>query len=218
MVDAATGKMTLKPGIPDISDHAGREVVPGMVKYRDVDGDGVITTNDRTAIGNGVPKWFGGITNTFSYKGFDLSFMFQFNYGNDIYNATRMFASQSQDQRSNMMSEVAERWTPTNASNSVPAWDGYIKNELYSRFVEDGSFLRLKTLTFGYTFPKSWTQKFYVSKLRLYFSAQNLFVVTGYEGYDPEVSVAATNPMTPGLDWGAYPKSRVYTFGIDLSF
>lgn len=218
MVDAATGKMTLKPGIPDISDHAGREVVPGMVKYRDVDGDGVITTNDRTAIGNGVPKWFGGITNTFSYKGFDLSFMFQFNYGNDIYNATRMFASQSQDQRSNMMAEVAERWTPTNASNSVPAWDGYIKNELYSRFVEDGSFLRLKTLTFGYTFPKSWTQKFYVSKLRLYFSAQNLFVVTGYEGYDPEVSVAATNPMTPGLDWGAYPKSRVYTFGIDLSF
>lgn len=218
MIDATTGNRVLKPGIVDITSHAGRAVQPGMVKYRDVDGDGVITTNDRTAIGNGVPKWFGGITNTFSYKGFDLSFMFQFNYGNDIYNATRMFASQSQDQRSNMMAEVADRWTTTNASNTVPAWDGYIKNELYSRFVEDGSFLRLKSLTFGYTFPKNWTQKFYVSKLRLYFSAQNLFVVTGYKGYDPEVSVASSTPMTPGLDWGAYPKSRVYTFGIDLSF
>jgi len=218
MVDAATGKMTLKPGVTDISAHAGKDVKPGMVKYRDMDGDGVITSADRAAIGNGTPKWYGGITNTFSFKGFDLSFLFQFNYGNDIYNATRMYACQSQDQRSNMMAEVADRWTKSNASNSVPAWNGYVKNELYSRFVEDGSFLRLKSLTFGYTFPKRWTQKFYVSKLRLYFSAQNLFVVTGYDGYDPEVSVAASNPMTPGLDWGAYPKSRVYTFGIDLSF
>lgn len=217
-VDAATGNYILKSGVTDISDHAGRSAAPGMVKYRDIDGDGKITTNDRTNIGNGTPKWYGGITNSFSFKGVDLSFMFQFNYGNDIYNATRMYTSQSQDQRANMMAEVADRWTKTNASNSVPAWDGYIKNELYSRFVEDGSFLRLKTLTLGYTFPQKWTQKFYVSKLRLYFSAQNLFVVTGYSGYDPEVNMRASNPMTPGLDWGAYPKSRVYTFGIDLSF
>ena len=144
--------------------------------------------------------------------------MFTFNYGNEIYNATRMFASQSQDQRSNMMAEVADRWTKTNASSSVPAWDGYVKNELYSRFVEDGSYLRLKTVTLGYTLPQKWTRKFYVNKLRIYFSAQNLFCVTDYSGYDPEVSVLASNPMTPSLDWGAYPKSRVYTFGIDLSF
>lgn len=218
MIDAGTGKRVLKPGVTDITEHAGRDVKPGMVKYRDLDGDGVITSADRTAIGNGTPKWYGGITNTFNFKGFDFSFMFQFNYGNDIYNATRMYACQSQDQRANMMAEVADRWTATNASNSVPAWDGYVKSELYSRFIEDGSYLRLKSLTFGYTFPKRWTQKFYVSKLRLYFSAQNLFVITGYSGYDPEVSVASSNPMTPGLDWGAYPKSRVYTFGVDLSF
>ncbi len=217
-VDAATGAMQLKHGVVDISDHAGRAVQPGMVKYRDIDGDGVITTNDRTAIGDGTPKWYGGLTNTLSYKGVDLSFMFQFNYGNDIYNATRLYASQSQDQRSNMMAEVADRWTKQNASNSVPAWDGYVKNELYSRFVEDGSFLRLKSLTLGYTLPQKWTRKFYVNKLRFYFTAQNLFCVTGYSGYDPEVSVLSSNPMTPGLDWGAYPKSRVYTFGIDLSF
>ncbi|MEG1622975.1 MAG: TonB-dependent receptor [Alistipes sp.] len=217
-VNAGTGAYELKPGITDISDHAGRPAKPGMVKYKDIDGDHEITTADRTSIGNGTPKWFGGITNTFSFKGFDLSFMFQFNYGNDIYNATRMYASQSQDQRSNMMSDVADRWTKTNASSEIPAWDGYVKNELYSRFIEDGSFLRLKNLTFGYTFPQRWTRKFYVNKLRLYFSAQNLFVVSSYSGYDPEVNMAASNPMTPGLDWGAYPKSRVYTFGIDVSF
>ena len=169
-------------------------------------------------IGNGTPKWYGGITNTFSFKGVDLSFMFQFNYGNDVYNATRIYASQTQDQRANLMAEVADRWTVTNASNKVPAWDGYIKNEIYSRFIEDGSFLRLKNLTVGYTFPQRWTRKFYVSKLRLYFTAQNLFVVTGYKGYDPEVNMRASNPMTPSLDWGAYPKSKVYTFGIDLTF
>lgn len=217
-VNAATGEYVLKEGVADISDHAGVAVEPGMVKYKDVDGDGVITTKDRTVIGNGTPKWYGGITNTLSYKGVDFSFMFQFNYGNDVYNATRMYASQTQDQRSNMMAEIADRWTPTNASNKVPAWDGYVKNELYSRFIEDGSFLRLKSLTLGYTFPQQWTRKFYVSKLRIYFTAQNLFVVTGYSGYDPEVSMRASNPMTPSLDWGAYPKSKVYTFGVDLTF
>ena len=217
-VNAATGEYVLKEGVTDITDHAGVAVKPGMVKYKDTDGDGVITTADRTVIGNGTPKWYGGITNTLSYKGVDLSFMFQFNYGNDVYNATRLYASQTQDQRSNLMAEVADRWTATNASNKVPAWDGYIKNEIYSRFIEDGSFLRLKNLTVGYTFPQQWTRKFYVSKLRLYFTAQNLFVVTGYSGYDPEVSMRASNPMTPSLDWGAYPKSKVYTFGIDLTF
>lgn len=217
-VNAATGEYVLKEGVADITDHAGVAVKPGMVKYKDLDGDGKITTADRGVIGNGTPKWYGGITNTLSYKGVDLSFLFQFNYGNDVYNATRIYASQTQDQRSNLMAEVADRWTATNASNRVPAWDGYIKNEIYSRFIEDGSFLRLKNLTVGYTFPERWTRKFYVSKLRLYFTAQNLFVVTGYSGYDPEVNMRASNPMTPSLDWGAYPKSKVYTFGVDLTF
>ncbi|MDE6622857.1 MAG: TonB-dependent receptor, partial [Alistipes sp.] len=146
-VNAATGEMQLRPGVADISSHAGVAVKPGMVKYKDIDGDGVITTADRTVIGNGTPKWYGGITNSFYFKGVDLSFMFQFNYGNDVYNATRVYATQTQDQRSNLLAEVADRWTSTNASNSVPAQDGYVKNEIYSRFIEDGSFLRLKNLT-----------------------------------------------------------------------
>lgn len=217
-VNASTGAMSLKPGVADISDHAGRAVVPGMVKYKDIDNDGKITPNDRTVIGNGTPKWFGGLTNTFEFFGVDLSFMLQFSYGNEVYNATRMYSSQTQDQRSNLMAETADRWTVSNASNSVPAWDGYVKNELYSRFVEDGSFLRMKNVTLGYTFPARWTRKFYVSNLRIYGSAQNLFCISSYKGYDPEVNMRASNPMTPSFDWGAYPRSRVFTIGLDIKF
>lgn len=211
------GKMILKPGIPDMSEHAGRTVEPGMVKYKDVDGDGVITTADRTVIGNGLPKWYGGITNTFNYKNIDLSFMFQFNYGNDVYNATRMFNTQSQDERSNQLAEVADRWTTTHASNRVPSAKGYVKYELYSRFIEDGSFLRLKNITLGYTFPNKWTRKAYISRLRVYGTAQNLFCLTKYSGYDPEVNMKSS-PLMPGFDWGAYPKSKVFTFGVEVQF
>lgn len=191
---------------------------PGVVKYKDQNGDGIITTADRTVIGNAIPKWYGGITNTFAWKGIDFSFMFQFNYGNDIYNATRLYATQSRNGRRNMLAEVADRWTETNASNLVPSTKGYVTNDVYSRFVEDGSFLRLKNVTLGYTLPKKWTQKAYIKRMRVYATGQNLFCISGYSGYDPEVSTAGNNPMTPGLDWGAYPKSRVFTFGIDLQF
>lgn len=175
------GKLVLKPGVTQNSRYSTgvkgepNGARPGAVKYKDQDGDGDITTKDRTVIGNAMPKWFGGITNTFEYKGFDLSFMFQFNYGNDIYNATRLYATQTRSGRRNMLAEVADRWTPTNASNSVPSTKGYITNDVYSRFVEDGSFLRLKNLTLGYTLPKKWTNKFHASRLRVYVTGQNLF-------------------------------------------
>ena len=217
------GKLVLKPGVTQNSRYSTgvkgepNGARPGAVKYKDQDGDGDITTKDRTVIGNAMPKWFGGITNTFEYKGFDLSFMFQFNYGNDIYNATRLYATQTRSGRRNMLAEVADRWTPTNASNSVPSTKGYITNDVYSRFVEDGSFLRLKNLTLGYTLPKKWTNKFHASRLRVYVTGQNLFCLNNYSGYDPEVN-SLNNPMMPGLDWGAYHKSRVFTVGLDLQF
>lgn len=207
-------QLILKEGVTNNARYG--TVKPGVVKYKDQDGDGIITTNDRTVIGNAMPKWFGGITNTFDYKGIDFSFMLQFNYGNDIYNATRLYSTQSRNGRRNMLAEVADRWSPTNTSNLVPSQDGY--NDVYSRFIEDGSFLRLKNVTLGYTLPHKWTRKFHVSRLRLYATGQNLFCVSGYSGYDPEVNSASNTPMTPGLDWGAYPKSRVFTFGIDLQF
>lgn len=213
------GKYILKEGIVNNTMYGNKVGLhPGVVKYKDQDGNGIITTEDRTVIGNALPKWYGGITNTFSYKGIDLSFMFQFNYGNDIYNATRLFATQSKSKRRGMLAEVADRWTPTNASNTVPAYDGYINNDLYSRFIEDGSFLRLKNLTLGYSFPHKLTKKAHISKLRVYATGQNLFCISDYSGYDPEVNSASNNPMTPGLDWGAYPKSRVFTFGLELQF
>lgn len=210
------GKQVLKSGITNNARYG--TVKPGVVKYKDQDGDGVITTADRTIIGNAMPKWYGGFTNTFNYKGIDLSFMLQFNYGNDIYNATRLYATQTRSGRRNMLAEVTDRWSPTNASNKVPSQDGYISNDVYSRFVEDGSFLRLKNITLGYSLPHKWIRNIHVSKLRVYATAQNLFCITGYSGYDPEVNSASNNPMTQGLDWGAYPKSRVFTFGIDLQF
>lgn len=212
------GKLVLKEGIVNNARYDTKiGLQPGVVKYKDQDGDNVITTNDRTVIGCAIPKWYGGLTNTFNYKGIDLSVMLQFNYGNDIYNATRLFSTQSRLGRKNMLAEVADRWTPTNASNRVPSYNGYITNDVYSRFVEDGSFLRLKNVTLGYTLPHNWTKKIFVSKLRVYATGQNLFCITGYSGYDPEVN-SANNPMTPGLDWGAYPKSKVFTFGLDIQF
>uniref|UniRef100_A0AB33JGH2 TonB-dependent receptor n=1 Tax=Prevotella sp. GTC17259 TaxID=3236795 RepID=A0AB33JGH2_9BACT len=212
-----SGTMTLKPGVADISKHAGRPVVPGMVKYKDVDGNGMIDTADRTVIGNGYPTWYGGITNTLHYAGVDLSILFQFSCGNDIYNATRMFNTQTQDERSNQLAETADRWTPTHASNMVPSAKGYVKNELYSRFVEDGSYLRLKNVTLGYTVPAKLVRKWHLSKLRVYGTAQNLFCLTKYSGYDPEVNMR-NSPLMPGFDWGAYPKSRVFTFGLEVQF
>ena len=217
-IDAVTGEFKVKSGVVDMSEYYGSGFGPGCVKYKDVTGDGTITTEDRTMMGNGIPKFYGGLTNTFFYQGVDFSFMFQFNYGNSVYNATRMYATQSKLERSNKYVEIANRWTPANANNEVPSAQGYQTNAIYSRFIEDGSFLRLKQITLGYTLPKKITRKMMVNNLRVYVSAQNLFVVTGYKGYDPEVNMRSQNPMTPSFDWGAYPKSKIYTFGLDLTF
>ena len=213
----ADGTMHLKPGIVDISEHAGEAVQPGFVKYKDIDGDGIITTEDRQIIGNGQPDWFGGITNRFQFFGVDLSFMFQYSVGNDVYNAQRMFSTQSRLEMQNNLAEVKDRWTATNASNLVPSAKGYVAYDVYSRFIEDGSFLRLKNITLGYTIPERLTRKIYVSKLRLYASANNLFLLTRYSGFDPEVNMKSSNLM-PSFDFGAYPKNKAFTFGVELNF
>ena len=220
------GNLVLKPGITNNTRYntgekgAQNGAVPGAVKYKDQDGDGDITTNDRTVIGNAMPKWFGGITNTFEYKGFDLSFMFQFNYGNDIYNATRLYATQSRSGRRNMLAEVADRWSPTNASNLVPSYRGYITNDVYSRFVEDGSFLRLQTLTLGYTFPAKLTGKMGLSKMRIALTGTNLWLWTRYSGFDPEANTGygTVARLAPGLDMSPYPRPRSFSLSIELGF
>ena len=211
------GILTLKKGVPDISDHAGQKVAPGFVKYKDINGDGVITTDDRTIIGNGQPDWFGGISNSFRLYGFDLGIMFQFSVGGDVYNAQRMYSTQSRLENQNFLAEVADRWTASNASNKVPSASGYVAYDVYSRFIEDGSFLRLKNLTLGYTFPSHLMRKFFVKRLRIYATAQNLFCLSRYSGYDPEVNMRNSNLM-PAFDFGAYPRSKTFTFGAEIQF
>ena len=143
--------------------------------------------------------------------------MFQFVVGNDVYNATRMFANQTRDERTNHLVETKDRWTTTNASNKVPSAEGYIRSELYSRFIEDGSFLRLKNVTLGYTLPRKLLQRTPIKKARVYGTVQNLFCLTRYSGYDPEVNTLSS-PLMPGFDWGAYPKSQTFTFGVEVQF
>lgn len=211
------GTMHLKPGIVDITQHAGKAVAPGFVKYKDLNGDGIITSDDRSVIGNGQPDFYGGLTNTFNFYGVDLSFMLQFVYGNDVYNAQRLFCTQTDLEMMNFMGEVRNRWTPSNASNTIPSAKGYVRYDIYSRYVEDGSFLRLKNITLGYTLPAKLTQRFWVSTLRFYLTAQNLFCLTAYSGADPEVSMRSSALM-PSFDYGAYPKSRSYTVGVQINF
>ena len=210
------GTLQLKDGVVDLSPR-GYAPVPGMTKYKDINGDGKITPDDRTSIGNGYPDVYGGITNRFQFYGVDFSFLLQFSAGNDVYNAMRVYLTQSRNERTNMLAEVGDRWKPSNASNKVPSATGYIPYDISSRFIEDASFLRLKNITLGYTLPEKWTRKIWVNKLRLYVSAQNLFCLTKYSGFDPEVSMLSS-PLTPGFDWGAYPKSRVFTMGLDIQF
>lgn len=225
----ADGTCKVKEGVVDCSDHIGIAVEPGMVKYKDLPtidtdndgvpdkGDGKITAADRTIIGNGYADFFGGITNTFHIYGFDFSFMFQYSYGNDVYNVTRLLGTRTSSTGTNMLTEVLDRWTPYHTSNKVPAVEKKLNLDIYSRYIEDGSYLRLKNITIGYTFPSRWMRKAKISKLRLYATATNLFCLTKYSGYDPEVNWKNTALM-PGVDYGSYPKSRAVTMGLEISF
>ena len=208
--------MKLKPGVADASTQLGIAAVqPGYVKYKDLDGDNKITEKDRTVIGNGYPDWFGGFTSTFHFYGFDLSAVFQYSYGNDVFNITRFLTTKSNNKSRNMLAEVADRWTPVHASNTVPSLKGYGTHDLYSRFIEDGSYLRLKNLTLGYTLPSRISAKIHVSKLRVYATGSNLFCLTRYSGYDPEVN-SNSSPLMPGMDASSYPKNRALIFGVEL--
>jgi len=211
------GQLMLKDGIVDISSHAGVPVSPGFTKYMDLNGDGVITPEDRTVIGNGQPDWFGGLSNTFNIYDFDFSFMLQYSVGGEVYNAQRLWNTQSKLENVNFLSEVKDRWTVNNASNKVPSATGYVSYDICSRFIEDGSFLRVKNITLGYTLPQRITRKAFISHLRVYLSAQNLWCFTRYSGFDPEVNMR-NSALMPAFDFGSYPKARVFTGGLEIKF
>lgn len=209
---------TLKGNVPYFSSEANTQ--PGMPRYKDLNGDGIINSNDRTMIGRGTPIHTGGFTNNFEYKGFDLNIFFQWSYGNDVINANRLFFESGwQKQRElNQYASYANRWTPENPNSDIPAATNSASNlVISSRIVEDASFLRLKSVTLGYNIPQTFLSKYKISNARVYVAAQNLWTWTSYSGYDPEVSIR-DSALTPGLDYSSYPRALNISFGINLGF
>lgn len=236
---------TLKDGIAYYGDKS--KVQPGHWKFAnlsvDLDDEGkplkdqVINEDDKAIIGNTMPKFYGGLNNTFTYKNFDLSIFLTFNYGNDIFNATKLTNTKGGKTNKNALDDInsSNRWMTINASGELVTdptelatlnkgktvaaitdledGDKYI----HSWAVEDGSYIRLSNVTLGYTFPKKLLRKAMIHNLRLYATGNNLALWTKYSGFDPEVSTKG-NGLTPGLDFGAYPRSRSFVFGVNLTF
>lgn len=213
----STGGYTLKTGVPTYNTNRAL-TQPGDVKYRDVNGDGIVNSLDRTVIGNPNPDFTGGFSNNFSYHGFDLNLFFQFSVGQDVFNANRIVFEGAGRIHQNMYATYLDRWTPENQNNTYYRVNGAGPTDFgYStRVVEDGSYMRLKTVALGYNFPQRFLKRAKINSLRVYASAQNLFTWTNYQGFDPEVS-AFESALTPGFDYSAYPRARTITFGLNLS-
>jgi len=189
---------------------------PGDAKYVDVNGDHAYTADDRMAIGNGTPKYSFGFINDFSYGNFTLSFMFQGTHGNQIYSQTLAYLwGGLGDQRNATTTEALNIWTPQNQTDN-PAFSNTSKNfNNSSRYVYNGSYTKLKNLSLTYRLPETLLNKAKVRSLEVYVSGQNLFMITKYPGYDPEVS-NGTNAITQGLEMGVIPNPRTYTLGLRL--
>jgi TonB-linked SusC/RagA family outer membrane protein len=242
--NTTTMAYTLKTGVATDAGIVG-VVQPGTVKFKDLNGDGVIDlNNDRKIIGNPTPKFTGGLNQQFTYKQWDMSVFVNFSYGNDIYNANKIELTNAYTNDANLLDIMKDRWKIVTATGQTAQW--IIGNTAYgiapdqlqainanakiwqpiksagafypsSWAIEDGSFLRINNVTVGYSIPVNRLSRLHMSQLRFYGTANNLAVLTGYSGYDPEVSVRKSG-LTPGLDYSAYPKSRSFIFGINASF
>jgi TonB-linked SusC/RagA family outer membrane protein len=194
----------------------------GDIRYKDVNGDKNVTPQDRTIIGNAQPKFTYGLNNNIDYKNWSLAFLFQGSQGNKVFNASRMETEGMYDSK-NQSTEVLRRWTTPGQVTDIPrATNGDVTNSRTStRFVENGSFLRMKSTTLSYKLPESAIPRLHLSKLMVYATAQNLFTITKYKGFDPEVnafSTDANNGVTLGIDYGTYPVARTFIVGLNLQF
>lgn len=243
--NTTTQVYTLKAGVVSDATIIGT-VQPGAIKFKDLNGDGVVDLDkDRQIIGNPTPKFTGGLNQQFTYKNWDMSLFMNFSVGNDIYNANKVELTNGYTANSNMLAIMAGRWKVVTATGQTAQWInssnqavGIAPDQLAalnanatiwqpiksagafypsSWSIEDGSFLRINNITVGYSLPVKSIAGLKLSKLRLYFTANNVAVITGYSGYDPEVSVRSS-PLTQGLDYSAYPKSRSFIFGVNASF
>jgi len=191
------------------------------VVYADKNFDGVITSDDRTKVGNPHPDFLAAMTNTFGYKGFDLSLFLQSSYGNDVFNGSRLFLESLQG-GDNQLAVINNRWRQPGDVTAIPdATSDPVRaasnKRVSSRFIEDGSYLRIKNLTIGYSF-KNRLGKGKNSNLRFYVSSQNLWTFTNYTGLDPEVNYRGNDNAVIGTDFFTFPQARSYTAGFNLTF
>jgi len=196
---------------------------PGDIKFQDLDGNGVINSNDRTILGNFLPNISYGLNYSANYKDFDATVFFQGVQGNSIYNGTKVL-TQGMLRLFGAGKEVLNAWTPTNTNTDIPravSGDPNNNSRTSDRFIEDGSYLRLKVLSVGYTFaPKTLNgfAKGALSKVRVYVSAQNLITLTKYTGYDPEIGSRFNGALSAGIDYGQFPQARTFLFGLQVGF
>lgn len=202
----------LKDGLPVYSGLA----LPGRMKYKDTDGDGFINDRDRDVIGDSNPVHTGGINNTFTYKNWDLSVFFQWSYGNDLYNASKARFSGLAPWMNITRDYFQNHWTPENPNNENPAFGSIDQLIASSFYVEDGSYLRLRTVSLGYKLPKSITDKMGINALQFNLIGNNLVTWTKYTGWDPEINF--NNPLLSGFDRIAYPRARNFTFSLKATF
>ncbi len=209
----------LKSNVP--TNGAVRNTIqPGDIKYRDINGDGKMDNSDLTFIGRGQPIHTGGFSNNFTYKAFSLNVFMQWSYGNDIYNANRLLLEGNSNGWANInqFASYSNRWSPTNPTNENYRTRGQGPIGFHSsRVVEDGSFIRLKTVSLNYSLPEKLIKSAYLSNLSVNVSAQNMVTWTNYSGMDPEVSTR-NNTLTPGFDYSSYPRSPTIAFGIKAGF
>ncbi|NCT75215.1 MAG: TonB-dependent receptor [Chitinophagaceae bacterium] len=233
--DYNNGVYTLKANVANNSGITATAPQPGMLKFKDTNGDNVIDDKDRGIIGNTQPKFFGGLNQQFSYRNFDLSIFLNFQVGNDVYNANKLEFTSGYTVNSNLLSSMNDRWRTVDENGVVvtdPAALAKLNENaklwaplrsassfyVHSWAIEDGSFLRVNNITLGYSLPSRLLKKAKIENFRVYATVNNLAVWTRYTGYDPEVNTRRSTPLTPGVDYSAYPRSRAFICGLNLTF
>lgn len=234
----ANGQYTLKDNVPGF---VGMSVKPGDMKFKDLGGPltdngspQITPDDDRTIIGRTQPKFFGGFNNSLNFYNFDLSVFINFSVGNDVLNANKILYTSGYNSNRNLLADMRSYFTYVNnqgewittpdelreVNKDAEIWapERDLPRRIYSWAVEDGSFIRINNVTLGYTIPKAISQRVNIDNLRLFATGYNLYILTNYSGFDPEVNGVRRTPYTPGVDQSSYPKSKSVIAGLNITF